>query len=511
MINNIRLNNKKRTKPFNFDFLDYKVVFGYVIIISMSLLSGYYLKDAIAFIYVTLILYFCIIKNISKAIEIFIIWFTISNFFVGQGYIMFEVVSKYIAKPSFLLFVIFLFFINNIPTKFFKANYTYTWIVFLILTLLSSITQNQSPFVIITISSFFLFFLLMQSRAISNSQYAKYLNLFVAIAVIQTIVSLLQVTNLIAPPSAMMPDGSGGYFKWEAGIDDVASGTFGPAASATTSWYIALISLFMIIMWAHTKKIKYLIALAISFIQFATVDSKTILGITIVMILFSLIRIIYRKNKFKLNLTRISFFLIVLSVGVYGFIKAWNSYYEYTGKITGGSRTDVNAVYNTEIKESFYLVVDNFQDWGKIKGYQYIFEDFLQNNPIQLIWGYGIQGYDYNGKMGYIQSKDTHLMQLNNITNSTSGLITQFAVSGLVGFLMFTISLIFWFKRNRNSANNKYGLIHHELINIYFPFSILAMFIYGNNLNSIPIIISVAIFSIYSKLSSRNQLIIKRN
>jgi len=89
-----------------------------------------------------------------------------------------------------------------------------------------------------------------------------------------------------------MPDGSGGYFKWEAGIDDVASGTFGPAASATTSWYMALISLLMLLMWAYTKKLKYILVLVISFIQFAMVDSKTILGITIIMLAYSLIRII---------------------------------------------------------------------------------------------------------------------------------------------------------------------------------------------------------------------------
>jgi len=67
-----------------------------------------------------------------------------------------------------------------------------------------------------------------------------------------------------------------------------------------------------------------------------------------------------------------------LSIGVFGFFKAWNAYYEFTGKITGGSRTNLNSVYHNEVDESFSLIINNIQDWGKIKGYQYVFEDFVK-------------------------------------------------------------------------------------------------------------------------------------
>lgn len=486
---------------FNIDFLNYKVIIGYVTVMLISVFSGSFLKDGIALIYVLCVIYYCFKQNLFKVLEVFIIWLSISNFFIGQGYITFDFTSKYIAKPSFLLFVIFLFYIKKIPIKFFKTNYIYVWIIFLILTLLSSITQGQSPFVVITVSSFFLAFLILQVNDIPRIKLPRILNLVVAIAILQTIVSILQVSGMISPPSTIMPDGSGGYFKWEAGIDDVASGTFGPAASSTTSWFASLIALFMLFVWAFTKKNKYLFVLMLVLIQFATVDSKTILGITIIMFVFAIIRIIKKIRVFKINFKKVFFILIYFSIFSFGFFKAWNAYYEYTGKTTESQRTDVKTVYQNEALESLNTIWDNIQDWGKIKGFEYIFDDFVQNNPFQLIWGYGLQGFDFNGKGAYIQSKDTPLMQLNNLTNSTSGLITQFAVSGFIGFIFFIAAIFFWFFKNLTASKNKFGVIKNEMLIIYFPFSIFAMFIYGNNLNSIPIIICVVIISIYDKLS----------
>ncbi len=491
-----------KNNPIKIDFLEYKTVLRYVLVIAIALLGGVILKDGIAIFFTLVILYFSATKNLYRAVESFFIWFFISNFFIGQGYITIEFVSKYIAKPSFLLFVIFIFFFNRIPKHLFSAKFIITWLVFLFITLFSSLVHGQSPFGMITISSFFIVYLLIQSSGMNHKQYNQLLNLFVAVAIIQTIVSFLQVAQLIPPPSRMMDDGSGGQFLWEAGLDDVASGTFGAGASYVTSWYAALISLFMLLMWSLTKNWKYLIFMVISFLQFAIVDSKTIMLVTILMLGYLFFYLFKEKKKFKINIVRYTLLLIILSVGTFGFYSAWNSYYVYYGNQTGGSRTSVNEIYQNEAQKSINIVFNNIGNWGKIKGFQYIFEDFSQNNPSEIIWGYGMQGYGYNEKMKYIESKDTPLMQLDNFTNSRSGLIMQFATNGLLGFILFITSMVIWFNYNNKSSNGNCNLIKISLLKIYLPFTFLAAFLYSINFTSIPIITFSAIISIYFKLSN---------
>lgn len=487
---------------FKIDFLDYKLIFRYIIIIGLALATGAVLKDLIALLFLTAILLLAFQKKTFKTIETLLIWFFIANFFTGQQYISSELISKYIAKPSFLLFLIFVLFFSLIPRKSISSNYVKYWILFSILTFLSAITQGQSPFVIISASSFLIIFLLLQVEGISTSQYMKLLNLFIAVAIIQTIVSYLQVAQIIAPPSRIMEDGYGGKFEWTAGLDDVACGTFGAGASFTTSWYAALMSLFMLIMWGLTKNKNYLIVMFLAFLQFATVDSKIIMGVTGLMLTYLLFYLFKKRYIFKISFERYIFFILVLLIGVLGFMKIWNQYYEYYGKETGGSRTSINAVYTNEVAGSIDIVFTNLWNWGKIKGFQNVFNDFIDNNPIQLIWGYGVQGYDINGKMGYIESLDVPIMQADNLTNSRSGLITLFATSGLVGFLVFFMSLIAWFKHLSRNLANQYGLIMSSTLKIFLPFSFFAAFLYPIQITSIPLITFAAIISIYYRLSN---------
>jgi hypothetical protein len=483
------------------DFLDFKIIIRYLLVISTILMAGKYLKDAIAILFIFTILYFLITKNVYKTIEIFLIWFFISGFFIGQGYITMGYVSKYIAKPSFLLFVIFIYFFFQIPSKLVHSGFVGVWILYLFIALLSVVKQGQSPFVIITASSFFMMFLLLQAADISGEQYNKLLNLFIAVAILQTAVSYLQVSQIIAPPSKIMEDGAGGTFQWEAGLDDVASGTFGAGLSFNTSWYATLISLFMLLMWGLTKNSKYLIVLPLVFLQFATVDSKTIMGVTALMLTYTLYYLFKKSSIFNISVGKFLFFITFLLIGVFGFIKAWNTYYVYYGKETGGNRTDIGAVYNNEAKSSLNLILENIGDWGKIRGFQYIFNDFVNNEPTQLIWGYGIQGYTINGKRRYIERQDAPIMQLNNLTSSRSGLITLFATNGLLGFILFIMAVSFWYRGIKCRETNQYEHILSGMLKIYLPFSILAAFVYTVALTSIPLITFAAIISIYMRIS----------
>ena len=490
-----------------YDFLNYKTVIFYVLAMTAALLGGVILKDYIALVFVVGILWFCFSNNLFRALELFLIWFFIANFFIGQGYLTIELLSKYISKPYFLLVIIFVFFFKYIPKRFLFPKYIIFWILFLIVSFLSATTQGQSPFGLITASSFFLLFMLMQARGIKRDHYYKFLNLFVAAAVIQTGVSVLQVLQIIPPPSEMMDNGSGGQFLWVAGLDDVASGTFGPAASPNTSWFAALMVLFMLIMWVFSKRNIYLLFMVIALMQFATVDSKTILAVTFFMLGFTLFYMFKERQRFKVKIHRYVAIIVILGGVTLGFISVWNEYYKYSGIQTG--RTDLNSVYEDEAKASVSIILENLEDWGKIKGFKYVFDDFVETNPLQLIWGYGIQGFDYNGKFGLLQRKDAPLMRSSNLTNSSSGLITQFAVSGFVGFFLWLITFLVWFYSVKGRVSNIFDFIKRALLFIFFPFSFFAFFIYGIGMMSIPLTTFATIISIYIRFSEINKVEIK--
>jgi len=486
---------------FKLDFLAHNTIIRYLIILTLTLVMGTIIKEGIAIIFSLVIIYYSIQKNLYRAVELFFIWFFVSNFFIGQGYITNEIILKYIAKPTFLLLIIFLFFINRIPSKLLNVRYISIWMIFLVLTLISSITHGQSPFVIISISAFFIVYLILQANGFTPYQYQNILNLFVAVAILQTFVSFLQVFELIPPSTEMMDDGSGGHFLFVAGLDDVASGTFGSGESHVTSWYASLISIFLIIIWSITKKSKYFIIIAIIFLQFATVDSKTIMGVTILMFSYYVIYLYKNRTKYQLNFGKYFLFFFLILIGSYGFFKVLNSYYEYYGKKTEGSRNSLSGVYKSEVNKSTDLVLSHIGEWGKIRGFQYIFEDFVENNPQQLIWGYGSQGYGYNDKMEYIESKDSPVMKLNNFTNSRSGLLTQFATSGFIGFLLFIIAIILWYKYNIRMINNKFGLIENTLLKIFLFFSLIAAFLYSISITTIPLITFAALIAILKQMA----------
>ena len=76
--------------------------------------------------------------------------------------------------------------------------------------------------------------------------------------------------------------------------------------------------------------------------------------------------------------------------------------------------------------------------------------------------------------MGYIERKDTQLMQLNNATRSRSGLITHFAQSGILGFILLFSSIILWYKYNlKNNTSTDVALVLKVLLKIFLIYVIL--------------------------------------
>ena len=490
-----------------FDFINMKSILKYIILISSTLILGYFIKDAIALVVVALLFIFCLSKNVFRSIELCLIWLFIFDFYVGQDCFSLEIIHKYIAKPSFLILLLFIVFVDRIPKTLFKSNFTIFLVLYCVLTFTSSFINHQSPFALISTIPFFLIFFLLNAKGLTVRNYNSLLNLFVAVGVLQTVVSYFQVSGIIPPPTKLMASADGTKYKWIAGLDDVASGTFGATSSFYTSWYAALISLFLLLMWSITKKRSYLVFTIICFLQFAMVDSKIILFVTALMIAYFLFRLYRKRNIFKINLQKYFFIIVVIIVCSFGFYTAWNSYYTFYGSTNiGNARTSVKSVFETEIFDAKETVFKNIGSWGKINGFYSVFTDFIENDPTQLMFGYGIQGYEYNGKMGYIESKDLGVMQTNNFTNSRSGLITQFATSGLLGMIFLFTSFYIWFKSNKSRFNNIFSTLKNNLLSIYLSFSLIAAFLYTISFNCIPLITFSAIIAIYGTLESKYQL-----
>ncbi|WP_315814288.1 hypothetical protein [Paraflavitalea speifideaquila] len=247
----------------------------------------------------------------------------------------------------------------------------------------------------------------------------------------------------------MMDDGSGGQFEWIAGLDDVACGTFGPVSGHLVSWYVSMMALFFILVWTTTRRSIYIVFASIALLQFATIDSKTIMGVMAAMMIFLFYYLVKHRIQFRLPVRKLGSFAITGAMMAFFLFLGWNYYYEYQNKEGGAqNRGSFNEVYEAEIKKSQELILENIGDWGKIKGFSYVFDDFFGKRSIGCFLGYSLQGYTFNGKMSYIESKDTPIMQLNNFTKSRSTFIAQFAQSGILGFFLFLLSLYLWYNFN---------------------------------------------------------------
>ena len=128
------------------DFLDKKEISRYLMFFLIVLVGGAITKDAFV-ILITVVLIANIVRNrLFESIELWFIWFFSFGFYTGQGFISIELISKYIAKPSILLLIIFVYFFTRIPAKIRSTRFILLWIVFLLLSLLSLLVHSKSPF-----------------------------------------------------------------------------------------------------------------------------------------------------------------------------------------------------------------------------------------------------------------------------------------------------------------------------------------------------------------------------
>ena len=485
------------------DFYNQRSIIRYLVIYLIVLLGGAVAKDGFAILMSLLIIVYLCNNRVFRSIEYWLIWFFAYGFYTGLGLIKIEPVAKYIAKPSFLLFIIFLAIFHKVPDRIKNSKFSILWLIFLGLSLLSILFHKQSPFILITYSSFFFVYYILRSGIFTVDHCRSLLNLFIATAILQTLTCVMQVAQLIPPASKMMDDGSGAKMEWVAGLDDVATGTFGAVSGHVVSWYVSMIALFCILVWTVTRKSKYLIVAAIAFLQFATIDSKTIMGVMLAMMGFLYYYLVKNRKKVKMPVHKLASFAVMAGVMGLVLFTAWDFYYSYQNKAGGTeSRGSFNDVYESEIKASRQLIIDNIDDWGKIKGFSYVMDDFKTSGPFDMFWGYGLMGYSFNGKMSLIESKDTPLMQLNNFTRSRSTLIIQFATCGFLGFALFIMAMYQWYRYNiAGKDRNRIDIVQKSLVKIFLPFTLLATFIYDMPITTITVVTFAAITAVLKNYS----------
>jgi len=491
-----------------FDFLDVKSVLRYLLVFAIVLAGGTVAGEAFALLVVAVFLFYVVSGRLFKSMEWWIIWLFCFGFYQGQLLIKTEAIAKYVAKPTFLLFLVFVVFFYKIPPQAKLSRYIISWIAFLALALLSLVYHGQSPFVLITASAFFILFIVLRGSTLTEKNCFQLFNLFTAAAILQTIVCILQIAQIIPPSSSQMDDGTGGTFEWVAGLDDVACGTFGPVSGHIVSWYVSLMAVFFMLVWTVNRKSKYLILAGISLLQFATIDSKTIMGVMAAMMIYLFYYLTKNRQAFKLPARKLGSFGVTVGIMAFFLFMGWQYYYEYQNREGGAiNRSNFDQVYEAEIKKSQELIVENIGDWGKIKGFSYVLADFIESDPFEVFWGYSLLGYSYNNKMAYIESKDTPIMQLNNFTKSRSTFIAQFAQSGLLGFFLFMMALYLWYKFNVNiRVLNPVDLIRISLVKIFLPFTMVAAFLYNITLTSITMVSFAAIVSLLKQYSDYIEL-----
>lgn len=456
------------------DFLNFKTIFFYLIYLALIFLSGIIAKDICVLLVLSFIFLSLLLRNLFKAIEVWIIWASLYNFFVGQGLLQYQLIEKYISKPSFLLFIIFITFFTHIHKSVKNSKFFFIWIILIIVTLIGYLYRQQTPFPIITLSSAFMGYSICRNYHFSKVQFYKLFNLFVAISLTQLIVSILQLVNIIPPTKYLQRDGMGNQFLWEAGLDDLARGTF----FVNASLFVCFVSILLLFIWVITKKRRYFYIAILSLVQISLADNKLFLGVMVVMLFWFFLYVMKELKKLRITFRRIMSIVLIMLTIIFSVFKLMDVYYKYQS-VRGGAvnRTDFIAVFFNAKGSVFETVKYAFEDikyWGKIKGYSYVIQDLANAGFIELISGFGLN----NDRMFYIESKDIQFIQQNNFLNSRSGLIYMLNQIGLCGFILLIISIIFWYQFNLiNRNSNSSEVVFTGLLNIIIPIVILTSFL----------------------------------
>jgi hypothetical protein len=479
--------------------ISFQKIFLYTLFIIAYLATGSFLKEAIVIIVLILAVTFFITKHYNYLLFLLILWSFTYKFFIGQGFIHGNTFNSAIDKIMYLFLLIVYIKDMKYTGVFFKKliNIHIIFFVFLIF----SFFLNQYNFfrVFNRFTYFFLFIIIYQSNFL-NKWYFNIICLIFAIGIVQILVGYAQYSGIINPPQRFVEEISGAISEHIAGLDDAASGTFGAYTSNDTSWFLSFLSLLSVSFAFFYKNIKFILLAGFLLLQYAFVDSKTAITVTIIM--FAIF--FYYSNKYKYSLKIktnriILYFILIIGFG-FGLINLWSGYYKTIG-------TNFNKITEVSYKATFNTVLNNIDKWGKFKGFEYVAEEQYKEHFAKVFLGFGIGQYTWANRMHKIEQKDYYLMKLNNITRSRSSFIKHFAETGITGMiLLFIIYFYIWKWLRLTTFATTFG---KTIKLIYKPFlitSFIFAFLYGGiNINSF----SISAFWIFLALAFKFEKIYK--
>jgi hypothetical protein len=424
--------------------LSYKHILKYIVLFSGFLFLGAMSRNYIGIISFLLFLVLLVTNKFEKLLLFIIALIYLSPFFIGQGWITNNIVEKYIIKGQIYIIITFIVLNKNYWFSYNPHRSLAKWgLYFLILIVISDVLHFSLQVNAINQIYFILLFFLVYFIPKSHEFYRQLLNFLVAIGLLQVIISFLQVNQIIPPATKVMSITEGQSFMWVAGLDDVASGTFGAAASNVTTWFATLIFMFLFSLGYVTKKKSLIVLSLLLALQHGSVESKIVSVLSVISFLYLLQKLKVFNIFNRKNITYL-FIIFIFSFAISIIIE---SYYKNLYK--EGIVKPIDLMSNTTL-----MVYDNFWDWGKFAGFKNITFDHLRNNPIQILIGYGRDNYNYSDNMGRIEAMDTPIMQLNNITRSRSTFIDVYAKLGLPSLLL----ILFLFMLLFRDINSRYYL-----------------------------------------------------
>lgn len=458
--------------------ISFKQLSRQILLIGVSLAIGFFNADIVGVIYLIIIISGFVTNNTEnkiRSILLSVTWFFIYGFFVGQQSFMIPVVEKILVKPGLIFFLLLLIDVSSKYSSYKVDNIVRLhFILFLIIIISLFISPNSFSVLLTRHSYFFLYWLLLNLSIDQNEPnfFKSGLGLLISLAIIQVVIAYLQVFGHIPPPSIKLNLGDGEVMDWTSGLDDMASGTFGAMQSPDTSWFQTLIFGLCLTFSIIGRSYKFLFLGFLVMIQYTLVDSKTMLGVTIIFISIYLVFLI--RNKIVQNRRLKYVFVTIITITIFGFIfmQLWQNYYKYYDQqVTRKTGFDTVQKYSVS---TFNRVVEHINEWGKIRGFQNVLTVQSDESWMKTIVGFGPGNYLYETKITKVLALDTPLMKMNNFTRSWSGLLTTLAEVGILGFIIVLLIYSDVYGQINRSGKVYYSL-DFRLLSIY-----LTSFIFGS-------------------------------
>jgi hypothetical protein len=459
--------------------ISFYLILTYFALISIILTVGRLSGDILGLaFFLTIFVGYIHDKQNSRIISVFLafLWLLIFDFFVGGDSFRVGFFSKVLFKPGFIFFgLAFIEILSNYKRLKIDNIIRLNFLLFLV-TIISLIVSPNSFSIFITRYSFFYLYLILFNlnlKSNENQVFRHGLHLVFALATIQTIVSALQVYRYIEPSRTQLDLGEGKIVEWTGGIGDLASGTFGAMASPDTSWFQTFVFGLILCYSIYYKSLPVFILSCIVLLQYAFVDSKTILAVSLIFVLL-FIYYLY-KDKFVMTFRFKFLFPLVGGLIAFGFVFVilWESFYSYI---------DQNANYDSNFEtvkelsnEAFFRVLENIHQWGKFKGLANVFETQNNDSWIKSIIGFGPGNYSWK-QVVQVLNMDIPIMKMNNFTRSFSSIIIIQGELGVIGLLIIVSLYVLVFKKIKNILFRNQNL-EIRILSLYLSVFIIGIFI----------------------------------